>query len=148
MRAVIQRVKRASVAYEGAVREIGAGLVVLLGVRRGDSEKDAEWLSSKILNLRVFPDAAGRFDKSVTDVKGELLVVSQFTLYGECSRGRRPDFGDAEPPSSAEAMYEKFVGAISSGGLRVETGKFAAEMLVEIINDGPVTLIVDSKERK
>ena len=148
MRAVIQRVKKASVSYDGRVREIGAGFVILLGVRRGDSEKDAEWLSSKVLNLRIFPDDAVRFDRSVTDIKGDLLVVSQFTLYGDCEKGRRPDFGAAELPERAEALYEKFVEAVSSSGLKVETGKFAADMLVEISNDGPVTLIVDSKECK
>lgn len=146
MKAVIQRVKKASVSYGKVSKSIGQGLVVLLGIGKGDSEAAAEWLSEKILNLRIFADEKGKFNYSVSDIKGGLLIVSQFTLYGDCDKGRRPDFTSAELPALAEELYEKFVEAAGKSGLKIETGKFAADMLVEIHNDGPVTIIIDSKE--
>ena len=146
MKAVIQRVKKASVSYENVSKSIGQGIVVLLGVGKGDTEADAEWLCGKILNLRIFADEKGKFNYSVPDVKGGLLIVSQFTLYGDCGKGRRPDFTSAELPARAEELYGKFVEAAGKSGLKIETGKFAADMIVEIHNDGPVTIIIDSKE--
>jgi len=146
MKAVIQRVNRASVAYDGILNKIDRGLVVLLGIGKNDSESDIGWLSGKILNLRIFPDAAGKFNYSVSDIKGDLLVISQFTLYADCQKGRRPDFTSAEIPDKAEKLYKKFLDVAAKSGLKIETGKFAADMLVEIHNDGPVTIVIDSKE--
>src|SRR5687768_16373885 len=147
MRAVLQRVTRAAVRCGGAtVGEVGAGLVVLLGVARDDAEEDARYRAEKVLNLRVFDDAEGRMNLSVGDAGGALLVVSQFTLYGDVRRGRRPSWVDAAPPEAAEALYEFFVAEARRAGARVETGSFRAMMEVELVNDGPVTLLLDSKK--
>jgi D-tyrosyl-tRNA(Tyr) deacylase len=147
VRAVVQRVSRACVRVNGkTVGEIGAGLTVLLGVRKGDSEQEVRRLADKCLNLRIFENEEGKFDRSVLDVRGDLLVVSQFTLLGDCRRGRRPDFTDAAPSNEAEALYARFADLLRLSGLKVETGTFGAQMDVEIHNDGPVTLILDSKE--
>jgi len=144
MRAVVQRVKEASVSVEGeVVGEIGPGLVVLLGVREGDTEAEAAYLAQKIANLRIFPDQAGKFNLSALDVGGKILVVSQFTLYADTRKGRRPSFVDAAPPEVAEPLVESFVELLRQTGLRVETGQFQAMMLVKIFNDGPVTIILE-----
>ncbi|MFH1941312.1 MAG: D-aminoacyl-tRNA deacylase [bacterium] len=149
MRAVVQRVSRASVAVDGkVVGEIGRGLVILLGVREGDREEDARWMAEKCAHLRIFENEEGKFHFSVLDIMGEILAVSQFTLYGDCRRGRRPSFTDAASPEVAEALYRNFVESLRRIGLKVETGVFAARMKVEIHNDGPVTLIVDSEHRR
>jgi len=142
MRAVIQRVKKAKVFD----REISQGLVVFVAITHEDTEEDAKKLSDKILNLRIFPNEEGKFDFSVIDIEGEILIVSQFTLYGDCSKGRRPDFTQAASPEKARKLYEKFVEYMKNSGLKVVTGEFQSTMLVEIHNDGPVTLIIDSKK--
>ena len=145
MRAVIQRVRQAAVKVEESVLgEIGPGLLVLLGVAKPDTAADAEFLAEKILNLRVFPDQAGKMNRSLLDTGGALLVVSQFTLYGDCTRGRRPSFDDAAPAELARPLYEHFVQAARRSGVRVETGVFQAHMDVALVNDGPVTLLVES----
>jgi D-tyrosyl-tRNA(Tyr) deacylase len=147
MRAVLQRATRASVRVEGStVGEIGAGLVVLLGVARDDAEQDARYLVEKIANLRIFDDAGGRMNVSVAESGGALLVVSQFTLYGDARRGRRPSWIEAAPPAAAEKLYEFFVAAARGAGLRVETGSFQKMMEVELVNDGPVTILLDSRK--
>lgn len=145
MRALIQRVKRGGVRTHGAHSVIGPGFVVLLGVGEGDAEADAELLAGKTAALRVFSNQAGKFDHSLLDVKGEALVISQFTLYGDASKGRRPDFTAAAKPAEAERLYEYFIGALREKGVPVKTGVFAADMEVEIINDGPVTIWLDSR---
>ena len=148
MRAVIQRVLRASVTVEGdIVGSIDEGLLVLLGVTGGDSEKDADWLVDKIANLRIFADSAGKMNLSVKHRNGALLVVSQFTLYGDCSRGRRPSFDAAADAEHARTLYEYFVARTRETGITVHTGVFQAHMGVELLNDGPVTLIVDSLQK-
>ena len=145
MRAVIQRVSEARVKVEGAVLgEIGPGLLALLGIAKPDTAADAEFLAEKILNLRVFPDEAGKMNRSLLDTGGALLVVSQFTLYGDCSRGRRPSFDAAAPAEQARPLYEHFVEVARRSGVRVETGVFQAHMEVSLVNDGPVTLMVES----
>ena len=145
MRAVIQRVTRARVTVDGAViGEIGKGLVVLLGVARDDTKSDADYLASKIVALRIFDDADGKMNVSVKDVGGGLLVVSQFTLYGDVRRGLRPSWSDAAPPEIAEPLYNEFVESSRKLIEPVETGSFRAMMEVELVNDGPVTLIVES----
>ncbi|MCA1629121.1 MAG: D-tyrosyl-tRNA(Tyr) deacylase [Acidobacteria bacterium] len=147
MRAVLQRVTRASVRVGGeTVGEIGAGLVVLLGVARDDAEPDARYLVEKIANLRVFDDAEGRMNVSVVEGGGALLVVSQFTLYGDARRGRRPSWIEAAPPEAAQGLYEFFVAEARRAGLPVETGSFRKMMEVELVNDGPVTLLLDSRK--
>ncbi|HEX8163000.1 MAG TPA: D-aminoacyl-tRNA deacylase [Pyrinomonadaceae bacterium] len=147
MRAVLQRVTRAVVRVGGeTVGEIGAGLVVLLGVARDDAEQDARYLVEKIANLRIFDDAEGRMNVSVAESGGALLVVSQFTLYGDARRGRRPSWFDAAPPEEAEGLYEFFVAAARGAGLAVETGSFQKMMEVELVNDGPVTILLDSRK--
>ena len=147
MRAVLQRATRASVRVEGStVGEIGAGLVVLLGVARDDAEQDARYLVEKIANLRIFDDAGGRMNVSVAESGGALLVVSQFSLYGDARRGRRPSWIEAAPPAAAEKLYEFFVAAARGAGLRVETGSFQKMMEVELVNDGPVTILLDSRK--
>jgi D-tyrosyl-tRNA(Tyr) deacylase len=147
MRAVIQRVKSASVTVNGEiVGKIGKGILVLLGVAADDSEKDAVYLVEKTLNLRIFEDAEKKMNLSLLDISGELLVVSQFTLYGDARKGRRPSFIDAAPPEKANSLYEYFVSAASNQLLRVETGKFQAMMDVSLINDGPVTILLDSRK--
>jgi D-tyrosyl-tRNA(Tyr) deacylase len=147
MRAVLQRVTRASVRVGGeTVGQIGRGLVVLLGVARDDAEQDVQYLAEKIAALRVFDDAEGRMNLSVEETGGALLVVSQFTLYGDVRRGRRPSWIDAAPPETAEPLYEAFVKAAASRVRRVETGSFRAMMQVELVNDGPVTILLDSRK--
>lgn len=148
MRSVIQRVRRASVTVDGeVVGHIGAGLLVLVGIADGDGPADIEYTSSKILGLRVFDDAAGRMNRSVTDAGGALLVVSQFTLLGDVRRGRRPSYDEAAPPDVARGMYEQFVAHLRAAGAEVATGVFQAHMQVELVNDGPVTLLIDSRRR-
>jgi D-aminoacyl-tRNA deacylase len=145
MRAVIQRVTGASVRVDGrVVGEIGPGLLVLLGVAKTDSEKDSVFLAEKIVNLRIFADQAGKMNRSLIDSGGALLAVSQFTLYGDTRKGRRPSFDAAAPAETARALYESFVAAARSHGVRVETGVFQAHMEVSLVNDGPVTLLVES----
>ena len=148
MRAVLQRVTRACVRVGGeTVGEIGGGLVVLVGVARDDTPEDARYLAEKTLSLRVFDDAEGRMNLSVLEAGGGLLVVSQFTLYGDARKGRRPSWFDAAPPESAESLYEHFVAEARRGGAaRVETGSFRSMMEVELVNDGPVTLLLDSRK--
>lgn len=145
MRAVLQRVKEASVTVDGhVVGKIGPGLLVLLGVSKDDGPRDIGWMVEKIINLRIFEKEDGKFDESLLDVGGELLVVSQFTLYGNCSKGRRPSFSDAMDAGQAKEVFELFVEEARKRVAKVETGIFQAHMEVKLINDGPVTLIVDS----
>ena len=146
MRAVIQRVQRARVTIDGEVAgEIGVGLLVLLGVTYSDKEEQANWLAEKIVGLRIFADDDGKMDRDVTEAGGAVLVVSQFTLYGDCRKGRRPSFVDAAAPPIAIPLYEAFVNGVKRLGIPVATGRFGADMQVELVNDGPVTLIVDGK---
>jgi len=147
MRAVVQRVSRASVTVEQeVVGTIGQGLLVLLGVSNKDTETDARYCVEKILNLRIFEDAEGKMNLSLIDLAGELLVVSQFTLYGDTRRGRRPSFIDAAPPVEANRLYEYFVAECRQQISKVETGQFQAMMDVELLNDGPVTILIDSEK--
>jgi D-tyrosyl-tRNA(Tyr) deacylase len=147
MRAVVQRVSEASVQVEGAtVGSIGAGLLVLLGVGQGDGDDDAAMLADKTLNLRIFPDDAGHMNRSVLDTGGDVLVVSQFTLYGDARKGRRPSFIDAAAPEEANRLYGLFVARLRASGLRVEEGVFRAMMDVALVNHGPVTLLLDSRK--
>lgn len=149
MRACIQRVSRAHVEVDGETTgQIESGLLVLLGVAAEDGEEDLRWLVDKVVGLRIFEDAAGKMNRALEDVGGALLVVSQFTLLGDCRKGRRPSFIAAAPPEKAEAMYQQFVDAARSRGVRVQTGRFRAQMNVELVNDGPVTLWIDSAQRK
>jgi len=141
MRAVVQRVSRARVSPGG---EIGHGLCVLLGVARGDGEEQAARLAGKVARLRVFPDDDGRFDRSVADVSGAVLVVSQFTLIADTSKGNRPSFAEAAPPDEAEALYERFCADLRALGVPAETGVFGAKMDLELVNDGPVTIVLDA----
>lgn len=146
MIAVVQRVSSASVEVDNKiVGEIGRGLVVLLGVAKGDGESDSDYLAEKILNLRIFEDDAGKMNLSLLNIKGEALVVSQFTLLGDTKKGRRPGFDLAAPPDLAEPLYERFIEKIRDSGIKVSKGVFGAKMLVRINNDGPVTFIVESK---
>jgi len=147
MRAVVQRVRRASVTVEGrTVGAIGQGLLVLLGVGREDTERDADYVAAKIRDLRLFADADGRMNRSVAEIGGAVLVVSQFTLYGDCRKGRRPSFIDAAPPDKAEEFYQQFIRALSNTGISVRAGIFQAMMDVELVNDGPVTILLDSSK--
>jgi len=142
----VQRVASAAVAVDGETKaQIGEGLLVLLGVGRQDSEGDAMYLADKVANLRVFPDQDDRLNLSVKDVNGEILVVSQFTLYGDCRRGRRPSFTEAAQPELARGLYAVFVSRLQAQGLKVETGVFQAHMEVSLVNNGPVTLIMSSQ---
>lgn len=146
MRAVLQRVSNASVSVENkTIGKIEKGLVILLGIKQNDTEADAKYLADKCINLRIFSDDDGKFNLSALDVNGGILVISQFTLYGDTKKGRRPSFIEAARPEISKPLYEKFVEIIKSSGLSVASGEFGAMMLVEIHNDGPVTLIVDSK---
>ncbi|HXG20550.1 MAG TPA: D-aminoacyl-tRNA deacylase [Methylomirabilota bacterium] len=148
MRAVIQRVSEASVQVNGEdTGKIGHGLVVLLGVAADDTAANADYLIDKIVGLRIFPDEAGKFDRSVQDVHGSILVVSQFTLYGDCRKGRRPSFSGAAGPDKALPLYEYFVNKLKTKNIAVATGRFQAKMAVHLVNDGPVTLILESPPR-
>jgi D-tyrosyl-tRNA(Tyr) deacylase len=145
MRAVIQRVKECAVSVDGReVGRIGHGMLVLLGVHRQDTDAGAMDLARKISHLRIFEDAGGKMNRSLLDTGGEMLVVSQFTLYGDCRKGRRPSFVEAAPPALAERLYNCFVGQVRQEGIVVETGQFRAMMAVSLVNDGPVTLILNS----
>lgn len=146
MRAVVQRVSNSKVVVDGSViGEIGNGLTVLLGVEEGDGEEDARYIADKVVNLRIFEDENDKLNLSVLDVKGELLVISQFTLLGDCRKGRRPNFMAAAKPEAAVELYDKFIEYCREYGINVETGIFQAHMLLSIDNDGPVTILLDSK---
>lgn len=146
MRAVVQRVTNADVKIDGRVnRKIDNGLLVLLGVGNGDTEEDMKYIADKIIKLRIFSDENDKMNLSLEDVGGSMLIISQFTLYGDCSHGRRPYFGNAMEPVSANEMYEKFVAYIKEQGIHTETGEFGADMKVSLTNDGPVTIILESK---
>jgi D-tyrosyl-tRNA(Tyr) deacylase len=146
MRAVVQRVSRARVTVAAeVVGEIGRGLLVLLGVTHDDTPERARWLADKVVGLRIFADAEDKMNLGVADVNGGVLVVSQFTLYGDCSKGRRPSFIGAANPDVAVPLYEEFINAVKAQGVPVATGRFGAMMDVELVNDGPVTLIIDSR---
>ena len=146
MRAVVQRVTNADVKIDGRVsRKIDNGLLVLLGVGNGDTEEDMKYIADKIIKLRIFSDENDKMNLSLEDVGGSMLVISQFTLYGDCSHGRRPYFGNAMEPVSANEMYEKFVAYIRGQGIHTETGEFGADMKVSLTNDGPVTIILEGK---
>jgi D-tyrosyl-tRNA(Tyr) deacylase len=148
MRVVIQRVKEARVEVDGRTTgAISMGLLVLLGVARTDAEKDADFLVDKVLNLRIFPDDAGKMNRSIREAGGSLLVVSQFTLYGDCRKGRRPSFDLAAGPAQAAALYQYFIDQARKTGVPVETGIFQALMQVYLVNDGPVTIICESADR-
>jgi D-aminoacyl-tRNA deacylase len=145
VRAVVQRVTKAKVSVQGEiVGEIGSGLCILLGLGRHDDESDADFISEKIKNLRIFEDHEGKMNLSLTAVRGEVLVVSQFTLYGNCQKGNRPSFTEAAPPAQAVKLYEYFIRRLRDGGVTVATGQFQSRMKVSLVNDGPVTLILES----
>jgi D-tyrosyl-tRNA(Tyr) deacylase len=147
MRACIQRVSEAHVTVAGAeTGRIGRGLVVLLGVGHEDGDAQVSWLAEKIVGLRIFEDDSGKMNRSLAEAGGAMLVVSQFTLYGDCRRGRRPSFTDAAPPELAERFYESFVAAVRQAGVQVATGRFREHMLVSLVNDGPVTLWIDTAD--
>jgi D-tyrosyl-tRNA(Tyr) deacylase len=149
MKALVQRVAKASVSVnDRIVGNIGPGLVVFLGVAQGDSQEDATYLANKVVNLRIFADESSKFALSALETKGDILIVSQFTLLADSRKGRRPSFTEAAPPHLAEELYEFFVEQVRSTGLKVETGLFQEHMLVEIYNDGPVTMSLESKVRK
>ena len=146
MKLVVQRVSHASVTVDGnVVGKINEGLMILIGAKKGDTEKDVEYCVEKALNLRIFTDENDKMNLSVKDIQGELLLISQFTLYGNTSHGRRPDFMEAEFPDRANELYELFIEKAKQSGLKVQTGIFGADMKVELLNNGPVTLIVESK---
>jgi D-aminoacyl-tRNA deacylase len=145
VKAVVQRVSGAQVVADGEiVGEIGPGLCILLGVARDDAEEEAERLAGRVARLRIFENDEGRFDRSLVDVGGQALVVSQFTLIADTTKGNRPSFTDAAPPEQAEPLYEAFCAALSTGGVEVATGSFGARMALELVNDGPVTIILDT----
>lgn len=147
MRAVIQRVKQASVTVDGrSTGQIGQGLLVFLGVGPDDGPADAAYITDKISNLRIFADDGGKMNRSVLDIAGGILLISQFTLFGDCRKGRRPDFSQAAPPALAKALYEQTIETLRGLGLTVQTGIFAADMQIESLNDGPVTILLDSKK--
>jgi len=148
VKALLQRVTGASVSVAGeVVGRIGRGLVVFVGIVIGDTEKDIQYLAQKLVNLRIFADQKDRFNLSALDIKGELLLVSQFTLLADTRKGRRPSFTDAAPPAQAEALFGQFVEQVRATGLKVETGRFQQYMQVEIHNDGPVTIMLDSQDK-
>jgi len=148
LKALVQRVSKASVSVGGeVVGKIGRGLVVLVGVARGDTEKDAIYLADKIVNLRIFADESSKFNLSVLETGGEILIISQFTLLADTRKGRRPSFEEAAPPEQAETLVNFFIGRVRENRVKVETGRFQQHMLVEIHNDGPVTIALDSKEK-
>jgi len=147
MRAVLQRVHRAEVSVDGAcIASIGKGILALVAVSRQDSAEDFLWMARKIVELRIFNDSQGKLNLSLQDIEGDLLVVSQFTLYGDCRKGRRPSYSEAAPPAEAERMYSEFVDAVRRILPSVQTGRFQAMMDVSLSNDGPVTLILDSRQ--
>jgi D-aminoacyl-tRNA deacylase len=147
MRTVVQRVARASVEVDGAlVGRIGLGWLVLLGVARGDTDEEADWLAEKVVNLRAFADEQGKMNRSVVEAGGSVLVVSQFTLLGDCRGGRRPSFTEAAEPAEAERLYRRFCERVAATGVEVATGVFRAHMNVELVNDGPVTFLLDSRK--
>jgi D-aminoacyl-tRNA deacylase len=147
MRVVVQRVRSAEVYVEGRLSgKIGSGLLVFIGVGKGDGEEDISYMTSKLPELRIFEDVSGRFNLSLKERGGEMLVVSQFTLYGDCRKGRRPSFTQAEEPAVAKSLYDRFVSKLEGLGIAVQTGEFQAKMDVHLINDGPVTLLLDSKK--
>jgi D-tyrosyl-tRNA(Tyr) deacylase len=147
MRAVIQRVKSASVYVDDRLSgKIENGLLVFIGVAKGDNENDVSFMVSKLPDLRIFEDAFGKFNLSLKETSGEILIVSQFTLYGDCSKGRRPSFTEAEEPTAAKRLYERFIFRLREQGIPVQTGEFQAKMEVHLVNDGPVTLLLDSKK--
>lgn len=147
MRAVIQRVKEAQVTVDGEITgQINEGILIFLGVGKEDTQKDADYLVEKIINLRIFDDEQGKMNLSALDLDKEVLVVSQFTLFGDCRKGRRPSYFSAAEPERAENLYQYFVEKVAETGLKTETGEFQAMMDVELTNDGPVTLLVDSKK--
>jgi len=147
MRVVVQRVSSAQVYVDGHLTgKIGKGLLVFVGVARGDGEEDVSYFASKLPEIRIFEDASGKFNLSLREIDGEMLVVSQFTLYGDCRRGRRPSFTEAEEPSSAKELYERLISGLREQGIPVQTGEFQAKMEVHLINDGPVTLLLDSRK--
>jgi D-tyrosyl-tRNA(Tyr) deacylase len=146
MRAVVQRVSRASVTVDGTITgSIKRGLLVFLGIGKKDTEKDVAFISEKIVNLRIFEDSINKMNLSIKDIGGSVLLISQFTLYGECRKGRRPDFTAAGPPEMVQQIYEETIAAVKEKGVPVETGVFAAHMDIDSVNDGPVTLILDSQ---
>ncbi|MCA9483028.1 MAG: D-tyrosyl-tRNA(Tyr) deacylase [Nitrospina sp.] len=146
MKLVVQRVIASAVTVGGEeTGRIGRGVMILFGAEKGDRDEAVHWLAEKTLNLRIFPDDAGKMNRSVQDIGGEILVVSQFTLAGDCSKGRRPGFDNAAPPDRAEALYRMFVEAVMRSGLAVREGRFGADMQVDIVNDGPVTFILEKK---
>jgi D-aminoacyl-tRNA deacylase len=145
MRSVVQRVSRAQVTVdEELIGAIGPGVVVLLGIHTNDSEKDVRWMADKVVNLRIFEDDQRLMNRSLLDVNGEMLIISQFTLYGDCRKGRRPGYSAAARPETAEPLYECFIHTIQQRGLTPATGRFQAMMQLELVNDGPVTLLLDS----
>lgn len=148
MRAVIQRVSRASVRIDKKITgQIGFGLVVLVGIHTDDTTRDLQWLADKIINLRIFSDDQGKMNTSIADIGGEMLIISQFTLYGDCRKGRRPGYSNGAPPEIAEPLYLKFVEEVKNYRISVATGTFRAAMEVELVNDGPVTLLLDSEKK-
>ena len=149
MRVVLQRVMEARVDVAGAtVGSISTGLLILIGVTATDTQQDADYLADKVINLRIFPDGEHRMNRSIMEVGGSLLVVSQFTLYGDCRKGRRPSFDRAAPPEQARRLYEYFIERLTSRNIIVQTGVFQAEMQIHLVNDGPVTFILDSPDRQ
>ena len=149
MRAIVQRVREARATFEEKVLgEIKSGLCVLLGVKIGDSEKESAWMAEKLVNLRIFEDETEKLNRSLLDIKGEMLLISQFTVYGDCRKGRRPSFTEAAPPGDAKRLYELTIENVRNYGIPVKTGVFQTHMVIEIANDGPVTLIIDSLEDK
>jgi D-tyrosyl-tRNA(Tyr) deacylase len=149
LRVLLQRVLEARVQVEGKITgQIGRGTLIFVGVRKLDTHSEADYLAEKIANLRIFPDDAGKMNRSLLDIGGAALVVSQFTLYGDCSKGRRPGFDEAAPPELANELYEYLVTKLRASGISVETGVFQADMQVSLINDGPVTFVLDSRGNK
>lgn len=147
MRAVVQRVTSSKVTVEGnIIGSINKGLNILIGISKDDTEEDLLYIKEKLINLRIFEDEADKINLSVLDVKGEILVISQFTLYGDCRKGRRPNFMEAEGGEKAKVLYERFIELLKESNLKIETGEFGAHMKVDIQNDGPVTLMLDSKK--
>jgi D-aminoacyl-tRNA deacylase len=146
MRAVLQRISQAEVYVEGAqVARIGKGILALIAIARQDAVQDLQWMAKKIIELRIFEDSSGKMNRSLQDIKGELLIVSQFTLFGDCKKGRRPSYTDAAPPAEAETLYNDFVSLVRQSMPSVQTGKFQAIMEVRLTNSGPVTILLDSR---